>query len=257
MKSFIYIPYEFPRTKDGKFIIMQEERQMILARREQLGLSQEQVAELAHVTQKQYQRIETGEQSIAGSSMRIGMSVCAALLLDPLPFLGLHVDQPDPATLKPQYVDDIDIPPQLYDPNMRRPGRRSVRRGIPRVYLNGPDFSILIPAEVFSKLGPTPEYIEVRVNWEMQRFAILVADETSEEKLSVIDYQTVDGDLILFGTNIKTLLRKNLGWKKHLYEAEAWPVKNDADGKRGLIIELSTAKLSDAPTHEIKSSELE
>ncbi len=58
-------------------------------RREQLGLSQQQVANLAGIDLRQYQRFESGERNMSSSSMRIGLSICRVLQLDPYRFVNL------------------------------------------------------------------------------------------------------------------------------------------------------------------------
>lgn len=56
-------------------------------RREELGFTQQQVADAASIQVRQYQRLESGERSMSGASMRIGLSICAVLKLDPYRFL--------------------------------------------------------------------------------------------------------------------------------------------------------------------------
>lgn len=55
-------------------------------RRNELGLTQQQVADLAHITLRQYQRLESDERDVASTSLRIGLGVCQALKLDPFRF---------------------------------------------------------------------------------------------------------------------------------------------------------------------------
>ena len=58
-------------------------------RREELGLSQQQVATAAGINLRQYQRLESGERKMSSSSMRIGLSICRVLMLDPYRFVDL------------------------------------------------------------------------------------------------------------------------------------------------------------------------
>lgn len=60
-------------------------------RRQQLGLTQQQVADAAHIQLRQYQRLESGERTMGGASMRIGLSICHALQLDPYRFVPLLI----------------------------------------------------------------------------------------------------------------------------------------------------------------------
>ena len=56
-------------------------------RRTQLGLTQQQVADAAHILVRQYQRLESGERSMSGASLRIAMAICDVLRLDPHRFV--------------------------------------------------------------------------------------------------------------------------------------------------------------------------
>ena len=56
-------------------------------RRKELGLTQQQVADMAQIQLRQYQRLESGERSMGSASMRIGLAVCAVLELDPYRFV--------------------------------------------------------------------------------------------------------------------------------------------------------------------------
>ena len=78
-----FIEYEFPKDERTGYGIMQQDHDVLRYRREQLNLTQQQVADMADIRIRQYQRLESGERSISGSSMRIGLSVCAVLKLDP------------------------------------------------------------------------------------------------------------------------------------------------------------------------------
>ena len=107
MDKKTFIPYKFPSSPDGRFFVGQSENQMLRDRREQLEMTQQQVANMAGIQLKQYQRLETGERSLAGCSMRIGLAVCAALLLDPYEMVCSNAAQPDPSTMKPQRTVEI------------------------------------------------------------------------------------------------------------------------------------------------------
>lgn len=107
MKSYNFVPYEFPKSKDGQFFIGQTDNDILRSRRKQLGLTQKEVAERAHITPMQYNRLEQGDRSLSSCSLRIGLAVCAVLLLDPYAFLGYTVEQPDPASMKPQETFEI------------------------------------------------------------------------------------------------------------------------------------------------------
>lgn len=83
----------------GEFIMFTPQAKILKDRRESLGLTQQQVATAAGITLRQYQRFETAERLLSSSSMRIGMSVCDALALDPhrfahMPLSKISPDQP-------------------------------------------------------------------------------------------------------------------------------------------------------------------
>ena len=81
-----------PETRDifgdgTEYITLEPDRAILVRRRKQLGLTQQQVADAAHIQLRQYQRLESGERSMASASLRIGLSVCAVLQLDPRRFV--------------------------------------------------------------------------------------------------------------------------------------------------------------------------
>ena len=59
---------------------------ILRTRREQLNLSQQQVATAANLQLRQYQRFENGERYIEAATMKTGLSVCAVLKLNPFVF---------------------------------------------------------------------------------------------------------------------------------------------------------------------------
>lgn len=74
----------------GQFVALEPDRAVLCQRRKQLGLTQQQVAEAAKIQLRQYQRLESGERSMASASLRIGLSICGVLKLDPRRFV--HMD---------------------------------------------------------------------------------------------------------------------------------------------------------------------
>ncbi len=93
----MYIHYEHEKaTLYGKeFILMSGEHSVLLRRRKQLKLTQQQVADKARIQLRQYQRLESGERNISSSSGRIMLAVCEALYLDPYLFLGSGNEAPE------------------------------------------------------------------------------------------------------------------------------------------------------------------
>lgn len=88
--NFSYPPSE-PIVVDGIAFdeILHPDHAPLRYRREDMGLSQQQVADLSGITLRQYQRFESGERSMASASMRIGLSICNTLKLDPYRFVSL------------------------------------------------------------------------------------------------------------------------------------------------------------------------
>ena len=82
-----FIPFEFP--KSGDYTVGLTDAGVLRHRRQQFNLTQQQVADAAGIKITQYQRFESGERALAGASMRIGLSVCRVLKLDPYLFLGV------------------------------------------------------------------------------------------------------------------------------------------------------------------------
>lgn len=76
---------------------VQADHHILLARRQQLGMTQQQVADAARIQLRQYQRLESGERSMSGASMRIGLSICAVLKLDPYRFEPMALSKSDQA----------------------------------------------------------------------------------------------------------------------------------------------------------------
>jgi len=71
------------------FYALETDYHILKNRREELGLTQQQVADIAKIQLRQYQRLESGERSMYGASFRIAMSVCDALKLDPYRFFPM------------------------------------------------------------------------------------------------------------------------------------------------------------------------
>lgn len=109
-----YIPYEFPKEKIGNEIYerFQQEHHIFQQRRKELSLTQQQVADKARIQLRQYQRLESGEQSVSGTSSRILFSVCQVLRLDPEFILGLSTVQSVPEHQKRK---SIILPPVADD----------------------------------------------------------------------------------------------------------------------------------------------
>lgn len=73
----------------GEWELLEFDHHILNNRREELGLTQEQVAEKAHIKLEQYQYYENGKRSMATANMRIGLSICRVLELDPYRFVSI------------------------------------------------------------------------------------------------------------------------------------------------------------------------
>ena len=74
------------------------ETEMLRKARQRKGLSQQQVAAIAGVHIRQYQRLEYGESDVQKLGMRAGLSLCIVLELDPYDLIfGAH----------PETVEDL------------------------------------------------------------------------------------------------------------------------------------------------------
>lgn len=82
-----YDNYKDPDFNSPGWIVAEMDCHILKNRREELGMTQQQVADKAKIQLRQYQRFEKGERDLSSSSMRIGVSVCNALELDPRRFV--------------------------------------------------------------------------------------------------------------------------------------------------------------------------
>lgn len=80
------LKYNGQDLSDMEFYSVHTDHEVLLRRRKELDMTQKQVADAAGILLRQYQKLESGERSIRGTSMRIGLSVCRALQLDPMRF---------------------------------------------------------------------------------------------------------------------------------------------------------------------------
>lgn len=78
----------------SEYEIICEGHHILKDRRVELELTQQQVAERARIQLRQYQRLESGERSMYGASLRIALSICDVLKLDPFRFVPEIKRQP-------------------------------------------------------------------------------------------------------------------------------------------------------------------
>ena len=232
-----FVPFEFPQSIDGEFVCLLDDAGILRARREQLGFTQQQVAEKAGIHFSQYQRLEAGESSLASYTMKAGLAICAILLLNPYEFVGVHVDQPDPAAMKPHPPFDVNLPDAL---RAKRPGRKQAQRNVMTVYVNYRDYSLLIPYEALSHIG-NPSFVQIR--WNIPERRILIANVTEEEESAFdVPRNNFDQALLAFPT---ILGGENpisaMHWGKEPYAVESRVVRGQ-DQRLYILIDLNTAK---------------
>lgn len=228
-----FVPFESPKTEDGKYSAFLNDDGVLKNRREQLGLTQQEVADKANIKLSQYQSFETGGKSIMGASMRIGLSVCAVLLLDPYMFLIPPVTQPDPSELKPQHT--------LFNlPEHKRVGRKPIIRDIWTVVANTKDAFLLIPYDVLGKLG-MPPYINILFDMQSKRILLGIAEKSGPNSIDV-PQQTYEEEILQIP---KPLSDNNpvsaMGWADKPHSVETRLVKG-SDNKTYLLIDLNTGK---------------
>ena len=233
----ISVPFEYPHTSDSRFTSVLTDDGVLKSRRKQLGLTQQEVADLAHIQLSQYQRLEAGEKYLEGTSMKIGLSVCAVLLLDPYDFVRLNVNQPDPSTMKPQEIFDNPIPEDLFLP--KRAGRKPLRKEIMTVFVNYKGYSLLIPYDALNKLGD-PSFVEIRWSIPDKRIIILPASNENEDAFDVPEqkYEYSIFALPMPITNENPI--SAMGWGKEAHSLESRLVY-DEDENIALLIDLNTA----------------
>lgn len=229
-----FIPFEFPKSLDGKLFAALSDNRIFFNRRTKFGLTQQQVADMAGVPLRQYQRLETGEVDLLKSSMGFGLSVCAVLMLDPYEISAVTVKQPDPSKLKPQDIIDVKesdvFPPKA--------GRKAKQRDSVRIGLNKDRFSIIIPYEALSLIG-RPKYILMRWNIEKRRFLISASDAGEDGSFDVPAERNEKSLLAIPALRGKNPISE-MNWGKEPYSVDSRIVV-DNDGIRYILIDLNNA----------------
>lgn len=240
-----FIPFEFPKSNDGKYTAMLTDDRILLNRRTKLGLTQQEVADIAGVPIRQYQRLEAGDSDLSKTTAEITLSVCAALLLDPYEMTGIHVTQPDSSTLQPQDTFDANIPDIEFP---KRAGRKPIRRDIMTVYFNHPFFSVMIPHEVLEKLG-NPSFLELRWIKKDRRFFFCSTSENNPDAIDVPSrfYDNKSEFLAFPSTTLFDEAKRTLNWDDSVYAVECRLVR-DMEGIPNILCELDTAQPSE-PLH--------
>lgn len=241
-----FIPFEYPTTLDGQYFALIPQHRVLFYRREQLGLTQQQVADMANVPLRQYQRIEQGDSKLEGNRFKSGLAICAALMLDPYTLILPNPSQADAKNIKPVPSLDFSIP--TLD-KAKKVGRKPIMRDVMNVYVNHPCFSLLIPAEVLSAVG-SPACIQILRKEEDRRIVLRPIWEGANEAINAGEAYDVpeaiyDGRVLAFpGENLITHAKEDLKWDDELYCVKCRLVK-DYEGNVVILIDLNTAEPSD------------
>lgn len=246
---FTFIPFEFPVSRDGKYTKVCTNNVILKTRRDQLGLSQQDVADMVGISLGHYQRLEYEEPNLEGCSMRVGLAVCATLLLDPFEMISVNATQPDPESIKPLEPFDTHLLVDLRKTKKsKKVGRKQIRREIMTIYVNHSYYNLIIPNDVLTALGK-PKYIEFLQLIKEKRILIRGLSSPSENSFTVPNY-TYEGHLLAMpgGHEITNDAKIAFGWGNALQAVECFLVK-DSDDNILVLADLHTAKPT-APLHE-------
>ena len=83
-----FIPLEMPKGKIGnqEVLAFVEDCQLIKNRRIELGYTQQQIADIAGIKLRHYQRVESGENHITNCTGKVMMRILVALRINPFEF---------------------------------------------------------------------------------------------------------------------------------------------------------------------------
>ena len=235
-----YVPFEFPKSTDGEYILGLDDAGILKSRREQLGLTIKQVADMAGVQFSLYQRLEAGERNISGCSMRVGLAICAVLLLDPCEIVGVTVQQPCLKSLKPQTTFSADFMENIQN----KVGRKQIRRDIMCVYFNHPFYSVIIPREVLQAIG-SPHDIEFLWNNEKKQLLLHGVDIPYKDSFDVPPYTYTECTaLVIPQTKLFDEAKTALGWDNNVYSVEC-KIVLDANKNKYFLFDLKNGHHSE------------
>ena len=237
-KSPVYIPFENPRSKDGQYTAVLSVDRILFNRRNKLGLKQQEVADMAGIPMRQYQRFESGESSLSKTNAEIAFAVCTVLLLDPYELIKYKATAADPATLQPQHCFDIrgheyDYPQHL--------GRKPLQRDIMTVCLNFAASSVIVPRKVLEFLGK-PSSISMKPVLDERRLLICQADKDDTDSFSISEnlYEKEES-LVYPAMDLFIDLTRYRRWNASVYAVECRLVEN-REGIRLILCDLNTAQ---------------
>lgn len=234
----IFVPYEFPHTKDNQYFAFQSDDRIFFSRRQQLNMTQQELADRACAPLRQIQRLEAGDSDITTCPMGTALSICAALLLDPYQFIRIN-PQPNPESLKPlPLLEDF----SMEDPFHRkgRVGRKPIQRDIMTIYFNNPSFSIMIPSTVLEALGK-PSFIDIRWKSGDNRLFFSGSKDSGTFDVPAEMYDNTTYLVFPDSSLVVDEIGHRLGWDEFTYAVECRLVK-DTNDNLYVLCDLSTAQ---------------
>ena len=234
----IFVPYEFPHTADNQYFAFQSDDRVLFSRRQQLNMTQQELADQAGVPLRQIQRLEAGDSDIRTCPMNTALSICAALLLDPYQFIHIN-PQPDPDSLEPlPMLENF----TMEDPFHRKgkAGRKPIRRDVMTVLFNNPIYCIMIPRIVLEAIGK-PHSIDIR--WKSGDNRLLFCANNDSGVFDVPDAIYDNALYLAFPSSsiIVDEIKSRLGWDEYTYAVECRLVK-DNDNNTFVLCDLGSAQ---------------
>jgi len=234
----VFVPYELPHTEDNQFFAVQADNRIFFSRRQQLNMTQQELADRAGVPLRQIQRLEAGDSDIRTCPMGTALSICAALLLDPYQFLQIN-PQPDPASLKP-------LPPldnfAMEDPFHRKgkAGRKPIKRDVMTILFNNPIYCIMIPRTVLEAIGK-PHAIDIR--WKPGDNRLLFCANDNSGVFDVPEEVYASALYLAFPSSSVVVdeIKTRLGWDEYTYSVDCRLVR-DNDDNIFVLCDLSSAQ---------------
>ena len=233
-------------SNDGK-------EKILLKRRLLLKLTQEKLADMTNVSVQQIQQLEAGDISIYRLGLNKGLSLCAALCLDPYEIAEPYYEQPDFITLPSMPVMTRKMPDLSNADFYKLAGRQSKTKNVVVYFNQSFNSSVLISRKALELLNK-PKYIQIR--WfKSVKFFIITGTETPviPKTRGIYSFdvppETYDkkslGLMIMNFEAIEETVA-DLNWDEHTYVAKCHElVAENGNGQRCLLCDLRTAKKSD------------
>ena len=238
---------------EGRDKTINSKGKILLNRRISLRLTQEKLANMTDVSVQQIQKLEAGDISIYRLGLNKGLSLCAALRLDPYEIAEPYYEQPDFITLDSMPVMTRKMPDLSNADFYKLAGRQSKTKNVVVYFNQSFNSSVLISRKAIELLDK-PKYIQI--HWfKSVKFFIITGTETPEipETRGIYSFdvppETYDkkslGLMIMHFEAIEGAVA-DLNWDNHTYVAKCHElVAESGNGQRCFLCDLRTAKKSD------------